>query len=364
MLIQTNHCSGNNIANPSYVVNVTSILSLKNRLPKDDTIQQYQDVLHDVDDPQSNNRMDGDLSMDNYDSEGERKQSNVIFQMNPNCQLDPTRESTLQDYDPSNDTRPKEANISGCKNRQLAIREAPDPVDPDSGRKVMMVTGFQQGGDPRYWDDKRRPYVGEVRAASLQPTTEIAIGDPCDRREIGTMARQKRSSDPDDINNIYVGQVICMQSPLCEKNTDGFCYMPLQNVTIESYPNDRVVSCPVGTFIDTASIVINQINIQNKVTCVANKSMKPYPEVNCVATHPLRDALSYTDQLNTAFQTQVPLYRTLLVPSTRWEQWCGNAVHIGCPEGKGVIPDTQDTIRSVQCTNDPSKAAVIVRVQE
>ena len=68
------------------------------------------------------------------------------------------------------------------------------------------------------------------------------------------------------------------------------------------------------------------------------------------------------EKLNTFFKAQAPLNRTVTIPPTSWEQWCGNPIHSGCDEGRGAIADTQDTISSVQCTNDPSKAAIVIRV--
>lgn len=366
-------CSESQVANPSFVVNVSSMLALDNRLPNDDTIHQYQDILHDVDDPQSNNRMNDDLNMD-YTRPGstERTQSNIIFQMNPDCQLDPRDETTMQDYDSrvNGDGKKglKVANSRGCKNRQLAIVMAKDPIESNSNTPVMMVTGFQRGGSlaDKGWKDIEgndlRPFVGEVKAASFQPTTQIAVGTPCDPREVGTMGRQQRSPDPDDVNNIYVSQVVCMKSPLCAESTQGFCYMPIQNVTFQAEPkNTNTYTCPLGTFIDKASIAINEVSIQNQITCVANKGSVIYPEVNCVATNPRRDDLVYSNLLGTAFKTIAPIYRTVTIPSTSWEQWCGNPVHAGCGEGRGQIADTQDTIRLIQCTNDPSKAAVVIQ---
>jgi hypothetical protein len=351
-------CNGSAIAYPSYVVNITSMLTLNNKLPQDDTIHQYSDVLHDMDESQSNNRMNTDINMDFTRPDGKiRMQSNIIFQMNPDCQMNPNSQSSMKDY--------SQSNLSGCKNRQLAIQATNDLVDPTSNRKVMMVTGFQRGGNLELWKDGNgkdiRPYVGEVRAASLQPTTQIDVGTACDPKEIGTMAQQSKTSDSNDVNNIYVSQVICMKSPLCEADTNGFCYMPVQNVTLQIRPGSASYTCPVGTFIDDSSISIKQINILGKVTCVANKGSIVYPEVNCVADAPSRPPLIYTDLLNTEFKTQIPLYRTLVIPPTSWQQWCGNPVHGGCGEGAGEIADTQDTISKIQCTNDPSKAAIIIQ---
>ncbi|MCC2624338.1 MAG: hypothetical protein K0R14_211 [Burkholderiales bacterium] len=351
------YCTGAQIANPGFVVNVTSMLSLNNTLPKDDNIHQYSDALHDVDDTLSNNRMNTDLNMD-YTRPGStknRRQSNIIFQMNPHCQMDPNDNKSMQDYSP--------LNPSGCKNRQLAIQAESDPVNPYNNKKIMAVTGFQQGGDPYLWKDSKqndiRPYVGEIVAASFQPTTQVAVGTSCDPKEIGTMTRQQRSNDSADINNIYISQLICMKSPLCEANTNGFCYMPVQNVTLQDHPNSPTYTCPVGTFIDDSQVTINHIDITGQITCRASCG---FVEVDCVASRHHGGDQVYSNSLNTAFKSQSPLYRTLTVQSTSWEQWCGNPCHAGCGEGRGQIADTQDTISSIQCTNDPSKASMIIQV--
>jgi hypothetical protein len=164
-------CIGSQIASPSYVVNITGMLLLDNRLPKDDTIHQYPDALHDVDESQNNNRINSDLNMDYVDPKSSlRVQSNIIFQLNPDCQMDPNTPATMQDYnpnldgnDPSNFYQP---NSLGCKNRQLAIEAIKDPINPNSIRKTMIVTGFLRGGDPSLWRDSygndSRPYVGEL----------------------------------------------------------------------------------------------------------------------------------------------------------------------------------------------------------
>lgn len=365
-------CSGEEVANNSYVVNVSSMLASNNRLPNDDTIHQYPDTLHVADDATSNNLMNSDLDMDYTDRDGKRTQSNIVFQMNPNCQMVPSNPATMQNYDPNVDGIDKKnensPNNLGCRDRQLAIQIASDPIKQNSQQKVMMVTGFERGGDSLLaeWKDINnkdlRPFVGEVKASSFQPTAKVTIGTICDPREVGAMAQQAISLDPNDVNNIYISQVICMKSPLCEANTKGFCYMPIQNITVQNEPHNKTYQCPKGTFIDDSSIVINHIDIVGQITCVANKGSIVYPEVNCVANAPERAPLIRSDLLNTVFNTQIPLYRTVTIPPTSWQQYCGNPVHGGCGEGRGQIPDTQDTISRIQCTNDPSKAAVIIQV--
>lgn len=223
-------CNGSQIANNSFVVSFASLLALKNRLPKDDVLSQYPDPRAPLGNIDNDNTMNTDLNMD-YN----HKEHAIVFQMNPDCVMDPKIPATMQDYDPNNAASDK-ANKLGCKNRQLSIRNSTDI----HGNSEMVVTGFVQGGDKaayeRYNRDNntnwQRPFVGELKAQSFQPTTPIAVGSKCEEIEIGTMARQAISGDQNDTNNLYVSQVICMRNPLCPIRTSGICYMPANSVTV------------------------------------------------------------------------------------------------------------------------------------
>lgn len=106
----------------------------------------------------------------------------------------------------------------------------------------MLITGFQQGGDQAAYDNYnkvpgrkikiQRPFVGELKAQAFQATIAIPIGTPCEAIAIGTIARQAKTSNPNDVNNLYVSQVVCMKNPLCPAATNGICYMPANSVTI------------------------------------------------------------------------------------------------------------------------------------
>lgn len=354
-------CNGMNIANNSYVVNVTSMLTLNNRLPKDDTIHQNQDQLHNVDNDQSNNQMNTDLIMDHIDKFGKETKSNVIFQMNPNCIMDPNDEKTMQDYDPGVDGEDSankyNANSLGCKNRQLAITAQND----NGGNTTMLITGFRQGGYEISGNKGKdiRPYVGEIKAASIQPTALVAVGTACLKSEIGKMARQAKSTDESDVNNIYISQVICMQSPLCEADTKGICYMPLQSVTIRSQPNSPEFECPKGTFVDTDSVILTPA--PQPKPCPAHDCLgQPF---DCGYKDPryqnTSDGMLKSDLLSGGL-TQI--YRRITVDNTLWISDCGEGTcHFGCrATGEGPDWPTSGTIAQIDCTNDPSKAAIVV----
>lgn len=233
-------CSGNEIANNSFVINYASLLSIKNRLPNDDALSQYPDSKSIAGSINNHNTMSSDLNMDGDDRRDHlRSVHAMVFQMNPDCVMDPKNKATMQDYDPNadinNGASPDSPNSLGCKNRQLSIR-----ANSDNNTLKMLITGFQQGGDPvayvnyfnKYQVQRDQPFVGELKAQSFQATTPIAVGTPCDEVDIGTMAKQQLSGIKNDVNSLYVSQVICMKNPLCPASSDGICFMPANSVTI------------------------------------------------------------------------------------------------------------------------------------
>jgi hypothetical protein len=264
-------CQGEYISNGSFVVNYASLFALKSRLPHNDVLSQYPDPSTSAGDTTSGNTMSADLNMDYA-----HKQNAVVFQMNQNCKMDPSITASMQDYDPrfdgNNPIYANRANNLGCKNRQLSMRN----IQGIRGSE-MIVTGFQQGGDSQTYSNYNvgkdsshqvnQPFVGELKAQAFQPTTAISVGTPCDAVEIGTMARQSISGVGNDVNNLYVSQVICMKNPLCPSNSNGICFMPANSVTI-------TYNIPVVKN-DKPGIVKNAINA---VTCPAGMAMASFSD--------------------------------------------------------------------------------------
>ncbi|MBP9741751.1 MAG: hypothetical protein KBD37_00160 [Burkholderiales bacterium] len=361
-------CNGSQIANNSYVVNVTSMLKLDNDLPLDDTIHQYSDVLHDVDESQSNNRMNSDLVMDYISDDGtQRNQSNVIFQNNPDCVMNYSVPGATDDYGTSN--------LNGCKNRQLAISVKSN----NSKNQAVIITGFKRGGINDDDKEDKRPYVGEISAASIQPTIQVSVGTQCLKTELSKMAQQERSSRADDINNLYVSQVVCMKSPTCPSETGGYCYLPLHSVTINYTPNQPSAQCPVGMFISSLTTNVQEFPdwgshccATDLVSCIGNASAH---------NHYWEGYQLYKDQtlvgsyinggnIDGAGAVPQPLY---LPPTKSPDYLLANTAVMGlvdygytcdaicgCPSYPTWATRWQPNITSMTCTNDPSQAQILV----
>lgn len=328
-------CKGIKIANDSYVVNVTTMIQLNQKLADNNSISQFADVLHGVEDVGNSNRMNNDLSLDYVESSNTRTQSNIVFQMNPNCVLDPNKPQTMQDYDPlvdGNDpANTSVPNSFGCKNRQLAIASGRDL----SGNLAVVVTGFESSA----LDASK--YLGEVRAISAKPTALVAVGTSCLPTELGKMAQQSIGVEESALNNQYLSQVQCTRAPTCPITTDGYCYLPVQTLTNNYRPNSASFTCPSGMFYESDSVVIT--------TAVAPYSS--YNEYGCYYRRIGGGELVGSNQLLTKY---AGLYNTLTLAPTAWVVYCGDQ-EIGNTEtfSNGVIV-------SVDCTDDPSKASTTI----
>ncbi len=367
------YCSGSQIANNSYVVNVTSMLNLNQRLANDDTIHQYPDPLHEVGDPFNNNQMNADLNMDYTDQNGNKTQNNIIFQNNPKCTMDPNKPETMKDYSASNH--------SGCKNKQLGFEVSYD----NNGAQILTVTGFIQGGIDAGISSS--PYVGALSAASLQPTKRVAVGAACTQGETGKMAQQKSSSNPNDVNNIYVNQVICMKSPTCPAEASGFCYLPVQNVTINFVPVDKPASymCPAGMFITNVETNVKEYpdwgnhccNVDPIMGCEGYASSHDhfwegytfYKDTNLIGqTYAGGANVDGSSEVNNPLhiphveyiegQTEIKIPNRIVLGVMKYASTCDAICR--CPPQ--VRPPWQPGITSITCTNDPSKANITVDV--
>lgn len=363
-------CNGSEITNNSFVVSFASLLELKNRLPKDDVLSQYPDPRAPLGDVDNDNTMNTDLNMD-YN----HKQNAIVFQINPDCVMDPKIPATMQDYDPDphhsgyDPTYFDKPNTLGCKNRQLSIRNSTDI----HGNPEMLVTGFVQGGDPAAYErynqanntNWQRPFVGELKAQSFQPTTAITVGAACSEIEIGTMARQAVSGNQHDINNLYVSQVICMRNPLCLASTSGICYMPANSVTV-------VYHIPI---VKNDSPSINPAAI-NSVQCPAGMAMVDYTDDHksppdwgrpccqsvlgaCIAH---AEAHDYTfddpkyDYLANTNPTVNPFKNSVTLGLVHYKYTCDSACN--CPHDDAAR--WQPQVTSITCSNDMNRVPIEV----
>lgn len=332
-------CLGSQVANNSYIVNMAMEQTLNNQLAKDDNIHLYADPQNDIDSPQNANTLNDDLNMD-YKADGTPEaKSSLIFQSNPDCVMDPQDLATMQDYSTEN---PR-----GCRNKQLAIQES---------NSVMTINGFQQAGDVNN-SEQPHPYVGELQAASFQPTAKVAIGTACTIDELGKMAQQAYDNN-NLVNNIYVSQVQCMKNPLCPETTAGVCYMPIQTVTIESktvpHSNEPTsVVCPSGMFVtsykaDTEAQKPSPCcgsNLGFKFCCWIEKCNNGRPGNSC----------SSVESTNFLSSKNPILYQGITTTPSHWYQGCPYG-HGACYTGYNQKPDSYIQVYSITCTNDITKA--------
>ncbi len=378
----TYQCLGSNIANNSYVINLASQLMLNNRLPNDDSLHEYPDTQNQIDNSQNTNTMLSNLNMDYTnpdppDGKPARSQSNIIFQLNENCVMDPNQPATMQDYDPVPDGSKIEnsykPNNLGCRNRQLGLSESTDI----NNNATIIVTGFQKGGEANQYDaynqanpnsQQQQPYVGELAANSIQPTAKVAVGKICSKLELGKMAQQYNSGDPNDINNLYISQVQCMVHPLCPEVTGGICYMPVSTVTLQLKTQQSSYSsisklCPVGTFV---SAVDHDNSAITPSPCCGNNDPVFGSAGYCCHIDGCEkgggscSTVQYTDPLSGYALYGAELFQGIVTTPSRWYQGCPT-VHTGCNEGWGQVSDTYIVVRSITCTNDITQIALPIQ---
>ncbi len=368
-------CFGDNIVNNSYVINLASQLTLNNHLPDDDSLHEYPDTQNQIDSIQNTNTMLNDLNMDyiNQSEANKNVQSNIIFQLNPNCIMDPKQLATMQDYDEkvSGLTNPSMANNLGCRNRQLGLN-----VKTTNMNSIITVTGFVKGGERAQYDSysqqnpldkKAQPFVGDLRADSIQPILKVASGTRCNSLELGKIARQYSLTNPYDINNIYINQVQCMKHPLCPEETSGLCYMPINTVSLALKTDQSAYSsisklCPAGTFV--SAIDKDDYAIIPKPCCGNNDPIfgsSPYccHIDSCNKGGGSCAMVQYTDLLSGYSLYQAKLYQGIISTPAHWYQGCPS-LHMGCNEGWGQVSDTYVVVRSITCTNDITQIALPV----
>lgn len=224
-------CLDTGIASNSIVVNLLEDYKMNAMLESDNAFHQYQDFMTARPDDQNNgNVIKGTLNLDSsndptannpdpYSRTPDLARVNkLVFQTNPNCQPSPSD--------------------SSCTNKQLAISVTGND---------LVIQGFQSSYIPLSGGTQQN--VGSLKAYTIQPTTLITVGSDmvgtdyaCDAAHVGSLAQQA----PDQIyGQFYVSQVMCQQNPLCNTSS-GYCYMPVNTVSIEFHPNVANAQCPAG----------------------------------------------------------------------------------------------------------------------
>lgn len=312
-----NSCKGANIATPSYTISLNSVLdNINGALNPESSIKQNINEIV-VSNLNPNNTMtDLDLDSNSKSIKGAGQENNgenkLMFQSNPDCVMNPSILSTMQDYDPNyhlageyncnnvsdyngvcgNIAKP---NIFGCRNKQLAIGGQNLSINVNGQKKqltAMTVNGFESV-DTSYatqdaidsGTDKRLKtgYLGGINADSIQATAQIPYAASCDISEIGSMATQKKDSGTDylsQIHNLNQSLLVCQKSLLCSQNSIEeitpdkvkTCWLPISTttVTLNFSINDKILAlqAPDGFYIKPGSVVYTPRNHSDNINSI------------------------------------------------------------------------------------------------
>lgn len=301
-----NSCKGSNIATPSYTISLNSVLdNINGALNPESSIKQNINEIV-VSNYNPNNTMtDLDLDANSKSIKGNGQENNgenkLVFQSNPDCVMNPSILSTMQDYDPNYKTignnqscnvvsdydgkcgNIAQPNIFGCRNKQLAIGGQNLSINVNGQNKqltAMTVNGFESVDTSYATEHSVDPinspkrlktgYLGGINADSIQATAQIPYAASCDISEIGSMATQKKDSGTDylsQIHNLNQSLLVCQKSLLCSQNSIEeitpdkvkTCWLPISTttVTLNFSINDKILAlqAPDGFYIKPGSVV-------------------------------------------------------------------------------------------------------------
>lgn len=351
-------CDGSELADDSYVVNVTDQLKdLPPILAKDDNYHRYPDDLIYFNESGSHNRLSTDLVMESHP---------IIFQMNPDCVMNPNNPASMYDWDPNGQTFQDQESIKnppyykgpnpkGCRNRQLSFQAKYNTYTRSTD---LVVTGFTKVMNTSLGESEA--YRGGITADFLQPTYPIKPLTPCKANEVGAIARQAPSGNK--YFDYEIGNVICLQSPTCYKSGGKFCWLPPHGVRVNIINRGDPagpVSCPDGLFV----IFVKYRPAQQPDSCSANDSFGFRHKCNIVRCGEGNKSGPCSEPQRTKYS---PIYasdiilpgweldKSVIMSEVNWWQSCdGNIAHLGCYNGH-TVPRTRGTIEYITCSSEPS----------
>ncbi|MBY0379132.1 MAG: type II secretion system GspH family protein [Burkholderiales bacterium] len=345
-------CQGNEIADNSYVILMSALLNAHITSPaRNLTALQstHDDLAPSPNDVKSNNTMLVDMNMGKSPAGNNNA---LIFKINQACSLKIVESDPLT-YGPYKD----------CIKKQLALQKI-------ESEDTVLVTGFNQWeADPNISATHPKTSVGNLKVDTFQPTQKIAVGTGCSQDQLGAMALQPDTGNPNDVNNLYVSQVQCMVSPMCPQGTKGKCYLPMNGVSItynvkvssqDAY-SSRSFSCPDGMFIAGYT----KIDEPTPNACSGDNGVWPVHAPyschidGCSSGAGLCSRVDYQNNLSS--NQYVNIYKSITTTPSHWYQGCPT-IHSGCNEGFGQVSDTYKQVTSFTCTNDPSKLVVNIVV--
>ena len=285
-------CAGKYIAIPSYTISINKNLDIINsELKPDNTVKQNSNEL-------INSGANNDIKTLNLDSTGingkpweSTTQNKLIFQINPNCVMDPSILSTMQDYDPNESggcpnwdaskiqcRTIAKPNKWGCRNKQLTLgvqnanicnyQTGQDCDSSNAGNKniqAVVINGFNEV-NTKYNTSIDKSALGGLNADTIQATAQVGYGDPCSKNEIGSLAQQKSYAGSNMVEKLYnlnQNLLVCQKSLLCDgsvyssvRNDVKKCWLPVSSITaqVNFSMSDKIlgVKAPNGFYIKSA----------------------------------------------------------------------------------------------------------------
>jgi len=243
----TNQCKGAYLASQTYSIYTSTILNNLNGQLNDSQIIKQN--MNEISTAGQENRIDT-LNMDATGSVGTSNtaiaKNRLIFQSNPDCQMNPSILSTMQDYDPNYKggdrlnctslTSPSikcsglnQANIFGCRNKQLSLGVENINMSNGTGGtkqiKAVVINGFNQV-DTSGQLNSNTSYLAGLNADTIQPTATVEYGAECNMNEVGAMAKQKDemagNNNPtlvQKLHSLNQNLMICQKNLLCPNTT-------------------------------------------------------------------------------------------------------------------------------------------------
>ena len=284
-----NQCQGSNIASPAYIYYLGQEFSELSRPDISNSVDQYNN-LNSVAYPTTGNNTNG-FSMDATNVAGAAfqnvAQNKLVFQNNPNCQMNPAQLSTMMDYAPTwgsctpGATNCNQPNPLGCRNKQLTIGNntgvdigACQPGDTNcysggtqNSLNAVVINGFTSNNTNNTAGMQSSTNLGGLTAYAYQPTAIVPYAQSCKAQDAGAMAQQDPKIFPTNMSTALVGflqqnvsSLVCQKSVLCPNSLNatsikqlGYCWLPINkmDIQINFKATDRVVAfhAPQGFFI-------------------------------------------------------------------------------------------------------------------
>lgn len=292
-------CKGAYLASQTYTIYTSNTLSnLTAPLADSQVIKQNMNEIATAGQENKIDTLNMDATNSVYTPYNAIAKNKLIFQSNPDCQMNPSILSTMQDYDPNGDNdgacktwNPKnisctginKPNKYGCRNKQLTlgmenatICSGGDCDDQKTEIKrqinAVVINGFNQV-DTSYQNKQKETFLGSLSASTIQATAIVGYGDSCSKSEVGSMAKQKDySQGTDAVSKLYSlnqNLMVCQKNLLCPQNT-GFsdtaqiktCWLPLKPISakLTFSTSDKVLSfeAPAGFYIRPDSVVYTE----------------------------------------------------------------------------------------------------------